>query len=525
MQNHSEMEATCPTDVPVPRPVAPIYPRWVRRQQPLVTKELVQFIALSMALHMLAIALFGAPGGGNREGRAMWGPLSVVIRDSWRDAGPSLKMERELPPLVAAAPERKPAPAERRVPSPPPAPPVDLGMAKSLQTPVAVPPAPPVEAPPAPPKSEPATPRFEAAPPAVEAPYGVPPLLERLPVPDRMKDLAPAPKLPPPTVEPRASPSPGEFPRVSPSPLGEGRGEGQRPTPPPVPKAEVPAPAPVVPLPPLTEPALLDRVVAPRVERQLAEPPTLPAPVIPPITPPAPVIPQPVAPPVPVIQQPVAPPAPVMPPVPVERAPVEAPAVPAITPPVARPPVEVPSMPVPRDDLAAPPRLQPVPRASEPATRPEVAAPRVAPEATRIEPPPAPVRDPVPRPDLRTSPAPESRPSPSASEPRFSPSAPGGGRGEAERSPPSSTYDPTAPAPTIDLDAARRRAGELSRQGTGNKAPLAFPMPPVPAKKSKMETAIENARKPDCREAYKSLGLAAVVPLIANEFGEGNCRW
>ena len=51
----------------------------------------------------------------------------------------------------------------------------------------------------------------------------------------------------------------------------------------------------------------------------------------------------------------------------------------------------------------------------------------------------------------------------------------------------------------------------------------ALPVPPKP--KPKMEDAIEKARKPDCRTAYKDLGLAAVVPLIANEFGEGSCRW
>ena len=71
----------------------------------------------------------------------------------------------------------------------------------------------------------------------------------------------------------------------------------------------------------------------------------------------------------------------------------------------------------------------------------------------------------------------------------------------------------------------RRRAGELARAGSGQRALLPFPMPPVPPKKSKMETAIENARKPDCRTAYQALGLAAAIPLIANEFGEGNCRW
>ncbi len=46
-------------------------------------------------------------------------------------------------------------------------------------------------------------------------------------------------------------------------------------------------------------------------------------------------------------------------------------------------------------------------------------------------------------------------------------------------------------------------------------------MPVPPPKKSKMEEAIENARKPDCRTAYASMGLLAVVPLVANEFGEG----
>ena len=84
-------------------------------------------------------------------------------------------------------------------------------------------------------------------------------------------------------------------------------------------------------------------------------------------------------------------------------------------------------------------------------------------------------------------------------------------------------YDPTAPA--LDADALRQRAGELARQGMGNRALLPFPMPPVEKPKTTLESAIEKARKPDCRTAYQGLGLAAVVPLIANEFGEGSCRW
>jgi hypothetical protein len=84
-------------------------------------------------------------------------------------------------------------------------------------------------------------------------------------------------------------------------------------------------------------------------------------------------------------------------------------------------------------------------------------------------------------------------------------------------------YDPTLP--TLDPEALRMRAGQIAREGTGNRAILPFPMPPQPARKSKEEIAIENARKPDCRTAYQNLGLLAVVPLLANEFGEGSCRW
>jgi hypothetical protein len=105
------------------------------------------------------------------------------------------------------------------------------------------------------------------------------------------------------------------------------------------------------------------------------------------------------------------------------------------------------------------------------------------------------------------------------------PAMPEGRRDAPARKPgdPSGSYDPTAPA--LDPDALRKRAGQLAREGSGQRALLPFAMPPVPAKKSQMESAIENARKPDCKTAYQGLGLAAVVPLIANEFGEGNCRW
>lgn len=83
----------------------------------------------------------------------------------------------------------------------------------------------------------------------------------------------------------------------------------------------------------------------------------------------------------------------------------------------------------------------------------------------------------------------------------------------------------TGTAPRIDLEAARKRAREMGREGSGQRALLPFLMPPAEEKKSKEALALEKALKPECKDAYKGLGLLAVVPLVANEFGEGNCRW
>jgi hypothetical protein len=209
---------------------------------------------------------------------------------------------------------------------------------------------------------------------------------------------------------------------------------------------------------------------------------------------------------------------------------------PLVAPSVAPRPIELQS--APRLERPAPTLAAPLVQPLAPATRasaeerPLADAPAItaAPTVQPVEAPPTAVRRvEVPPPVGRSAPvesarvepleAPALRPSPFRPP---SPSTDSIGRREDE---PSSTYDPTAPAPTLDADALRKRAGELARQGSGQRALLAFPMPPIPEKKSKLESAIEKARKPDCRTAYQSLGLAAVLPLIANEFGEGSCRW
>ena len=203
----------------------------------------------------------------------------------------------------------------------------------------------------------------------------------------------------------------------------------------------------------------------------------------------------------------------------VEAKPVEAPPLVAAPPVVAAPKIEVPAIPTSPVAAPVPPRVEPLARPVEralvqelepvrPATALERALTREPPiaPAARVEGEAAAPGAPATPPSALTAPG---LPSPAP----------------ADRSRgPSSAYDPTVAPPSLDPDELRKRASQIAR-GTGNRAVLPFPMPPVEAPKSKMENVIEAARKPDCRDHYKSLGLAAIVPLIANEFGEGKCKW
>ena len=409
---------------PPHRSLPPIPPRWAANDRDYAQPPLAQFVLLSLLLHILAILLFGAPSGGSREGRAMWGALNVVISSPFVEPVPMLKLDRgRLAPMLA--PPKRSEPAPRKVETVAPAPVVpDAAPAATVANPV-------------PPKPE---------------PVSIPPLLDRLIAPDRRLEMAPAFRVPPPRERPAA----------------------------PQPQA---APPPVVaPLPPPPAPA-------PRVERIPTEAPPVAAPLVQPVP---------------------------LPP-PVERAPVETPALPALTPttpPVERPPLELPALPVP--ESVAPARVEPAPKPVEKAPAPEVApTPAPVPAAPTaleraIERAQEQEREQAPKVAPLPGPLPRERETTPGSAPRQQEKIPG-------------DYDPTKPS--LDLDAIRNRAGQMAREGSGRRALLPFPMPPVAKPKSKLETAIEKARKPDCKDAYKDLGLAAIVPLIANEFGEGSCRW
>jgi hypothetical protein len=233
----------------------------------------------------------------------------------------------------------------------------------------------------------------------------------------------------------------------------------------PAPKIEV-VPVPVRP-PPVAVPAPISPIIPdlPRVERTLVEPPKLVAP----------------------LAQPVAPPVKERAPPPVEIPRIETPLVPSVPAAPALPAME--RAPEIAPKLAAPPPVEPpAPTKAEtpavaapdaPMSREELFAPRV----------PAPAASPAP-------------PPPRASE---------------------RDYDPTKPG--IDPEEMRRRASQMAREGVGQRALLPFPMPAPPERKTRTEEALDKARKPDCRTAYQDLGLLAAVPLLANEFGEGTCRW
>jgi len=499
------------------KPVSHYRPR--RREiswEPLIRRfpqkpPLFEWVLLSMLLHALAILMFGAPAGGTSEGRAMWGSLQVVLTGLAPEPSPSLKLDRggiEAPQPQLAAPAPPPAPAPR--------PRVESATPSLRAAPRIEPAAPPVEAPPLP----------ETAP-KVE-PIVIPPVLERLVVPERQFEVPPPTfTVPPPTTD--QSPAPVATP-TAPAPV------------PAAPPRETPvvkeSPAPVTPR-------------LPQVERAPAEVPKISTPLLQPLTPSvqehrlAPVpelempriesrtIPSIAAP--PVITQPIE-----MKPVAVPRVQELAPA-PVITQPLDARAVSTPRIqelaPVPNIETIAKPVEAP-PVHEVPVTPPPVAAPTVAPTPSptvtpqaepRVEPrieqrvePQIQQREALPQGTQHQAPtreAPSPRPTPAPS-----PGTPGTSEFRKRPEEPTGDYDPFSAPKDLDLDAMKKRAGQMAR-GTGNTAVFAFPMPAVPPKKSKMEEAIENARKPDCRTAYAGLGLAAVVPLIANEFGEGTCRW
>jgi len=282
---------------------------------------LLEFVVLSMLLHIFLIVLFGNPGGGMRRSEAWWGPLDVTLRPASPEPGSAFRVAPGLEPnspgsalLQRSGAAKAPAESPRRALEPRPTAPVsgetlprlnpsareevDKSLAPAEISPTTIEPiappvrprafAPPAEAPPRALPELPAVPIEKAVAPSREpqlaapaelAPRVVPAApaapLEGTP-PPLERELAPAPELSP-RETPVAPTAPLE--RLVPAPI-------ERPVIPPV--ELPPRVAPMAPAAPIERlaPATIEREIAPaevplpRAER--------PAPSIAPPAPPLP---------------------------------------------------------------------------------------------------------------------------------------------------------------------------------------------------------------------------------------------
>jgi len=453
----------------------------------------LQFVLLSMLLHVLVVVLFGnAPGVGARRGEGWWGPLDVTLRRLTQPAAP---------PGIGPFGERG-APAPRRTPTPAPKAPAAENPEATQEREILIQPS-PIE---------------RIAPPAIEQellpPLSVPLRAEPVPPAAPLEKITPggvAPAMVPPVeLRPRERPIVPSAPieRLSPQ-------QPERPMVPPVslPPRESPQ-LPSAPVERLAPPQQPERPMVPPVSLPPRESPLLPsAPVerlAPPQQPERPMVP-PVS--LPSRESPQLPSAPVerLAPLPSER---------ELSPPVVLPPRETPQLPAAPMERIAPRSLE----------QREIAPPAVAPIApaspgvdrgTSSAPPASPT--PVPRPvgppaQARPEVAPEERlpnlwfaprPDESMFKERRDVLIPSTEPGEL---------------PHIDREGARQRAREIA-SGEGSRRVINLPLPVPPEKKSKEAQAIDKAGRPDCRTEYADLGLLAVPALLANAITDTGCKW
>ncbi len=450
---------------------------------------LLQFVLLSMLLHVLLVLIFGSATmtpSGARRGDGWLGPLDVSLRQVSPERGAGFTLapgaDTKLPGEAllrrlsgsAAAPaavrEMKPVPPaspsepERMAPRPSAPAPSDAGAA-----------VPEVTIPPTPPLVETLPSLDRAAPEEVDKP-----VVPRPATPSRVM-----PPIPEPVIAPRQVPMPAATPleKLAPPKIEQLNAPTElRPREVPVaprsapvetpPREEVlPTPAPVAPVVPVA-PAKIERVQEPAVE---VRPRDVPMPPIAPLEPIAP----------PKFERNLAPVELVTP----QKAPAE-------TPPATEREAAKAAPNAPRTEAVAPPRERPA----------SVPAPGKAPSA------PAPAR---------------SEAAPGGELPRLRYGAP-----DVDDEVFRSRRDGPAPAaesggpPAITAESLRRRAAEIAREGSGSSGVLNLVPPPPPIeRKDTLAEGIAKAAKPDCRTAYGGMGLLAVVPLVASTVGNGGCRW
>ena len=438
-----------------------------------------QWVWLSVLLHILAIVLFGdTTGEGSRAGGRIGGPLNVSLAGmiaGTPDAPVALRAETTLSRV-----ERRRA-VPRVTPASPPSP------AVAVTEDSVAPAEPPPQAAAAPAAIEPAT--TPAMPPVIAADVATP--VTTFVVPLAIPELAPPPA---PALAKAAEPVTRLETFVAP-----------KITAPPKVEREVTLPTQLIPS--LAAPAPR------RIERETAIPIEAPLRLKPFAAPTAEAVATP-------IELPRIAPLPA----PIERAPARAAELlPRLTPMVPAPAIEAarPAEIAPRFAAPVEPAVAPT------ATSPEAPADRAA----------DPVRSPPSSPAATASPAASSA-QPAAS--RIQPGAEGrsanaepAGPRDNSAAPLTAPFLPTTPAPAtpsprIDLDAVRRRAREIAREGgsAGPRTLLPLNIKGKEDTRTKEQQAFDKAlKRPDCRDAYSGMGLAAVVPLLWDTVSEKGCKW
>jgi hypothetical protein len=458
--------------------------------------EVGKFVILSMLLHVLLIVLFGdSTGGGPSRASQMLGGFSASLQARVTNNAPASIKSTSANSANANPRAAQPARIEPLKPSAPSALPTENSEATKAAEP--------------PPQSATVAP----APPIVSDKINVPDALPTLskPVVKPVTEFVIPPSEVVPKVAVEVKPAAEVLPPIDPLP--------------PLPRAQ-----------PLTVPKPIELNAAPSVSREFAPyvPPTIAAPISPPTLPPS--------------IAPISPAAPIAPMV-------LPPVTPLDLPTIAAPKMErefaAPANIEVREPLVVPPPIANIAPTTAPKTEREFVpyvAPTVVPTAT-----PAPVATPTTTsaPPSTTNPA--TTPAQSAATPTTAPSstvpsttnAPSAERAPAAATPGSpapakSTDDifgprrdssaTPAPAKSLDLDAARKSAreggSEPRNERSGPRTLLPFPTAPKPPVKSDITKIFDKAlKRPDCKEAYSDMGLAAVIPLVRDAIKQDGCKW
>ncbi len=85
---------------------------------------------------------------------------------------------------------------------------------------------------------------------------------------------------------------------------------------------------------------------------------------------------------------------------------------------------------------------------------------------------------------------------------------------------------PAAVGQKLDLDNLRSRARQLAAEGAESRRMLPFPTVAKEIPKRDIEKIFDKAlKRPDCKDEYANMGLAAIAPLVRDAIKGDGCKW